>query len=185
MQKGGVRSVPHEQLLMRYTQCIQAKHCKFQEWRKRVVAEGDLCVIAVSSAGLWPHTNRVGLPRILSAVFGIDEQFIGNLQKPEDICVEIKHFETIRRTGGASIETTPFLCRKFELISGLIHDSARPTGWGQQGFDLFISMNNPLARAELPRGFFGLGREYWATPDGEMYSLECTEFSRKGHPMPA
>jgi hypothetical protein len=186
MPKGGARLVPHEQLLMRYTQCIHCKYLKFLRYqRKGIVTDEDRCVIAVSSAGLWPHTKRIGFPRILSAVLGIDEQFIGNLQKPDDSWVEIRHLGIIRRAGGAPIETTPFLCRKYELISGLIHDSARPTGWGQQGSDLFMSMNNPLARAELPRGFFGLGREYWATPDGEMYSLECTEFSQKGQAMPA
>jgi hypothetical protein len=74
--------VPHEQLLMRYTQCIHCKYLKFLRYqRKGIVTDEDRCVIAVSSAGLWPHTKRIGFPRILSAVLGIDEQFIGNLQR--------------------------------------------------------------------------------------------------------
>jgi hypothetical protein len=131
---GRFRTVPIEQILMRYTQVLREKRDQFLGYRQAgVVAEGDRCVIAVSSAALWPHVAGVGLPRILSAVFPIgNERVIVDRGTLEVVRVEHEYRGEVFRSGGAGIPTTEFLTPEYATISGVIHDSARPTGWRQQ-----------------------------------------------------
>jgi hypothetical protein len=130
----------------------------------------------VSSAALWPHVAGVGLPRILSAVFPIgDEHVVVDRDTLDVMRVEHEYRGQIFRAGGAGIPTTAFLTAEYAMISGVIHDSARPTGYGQQGYARLMSANNPTTTAPLPPGYFAFGEEYRSGPDGDGFSLERFE----------
>jgi hypothetical protein len=174
---GRFRPVPIEQILMRYTQVLREKRDQFLGYRQAgVVAEGDRCVIAVSSAALWPHVAGVGLPRILSAVFPIgNERVIVDRDTLAAVRVAHEYRGEVFRAGGAGIATTAFLTPDYAMISGVIHDSARPTGWRRQGYARLMSANNPTTTAPLPSGYFALGEEYRSGPDGDGFSLQRIE----------
>jgi hypothetical protein len=184
---GRFRPVPIEQVLMRYTQALREKRDRFSAYRQEgLVAEGDRCVIAVSSAALWPHLEGVGLPRILSAVFPIGrERVVVDRETFAVVRVEHEYRGEIFRAGGAGIPTTAFLSPEYAMISGLIHDSARPTSLRQQGNARFVSANNPTTTVPLPPGYFGLGEEYRSAPDGDGFSLQRIEHRMDGAPAPA
>jgi hypothetical protein len=184
---GRLRPVPIEQILMRYTQALSQKRDRFLAYRQAgVVTEGDRCVIAVSSAALWPHVEGVGLPRILSAVFPIgNERVVVDRRTFAVVGADHEYRGEVFRVGGAEIPTTAFLSPEYAVISGLIHDSARPTGWRQQGNARFVSANNPIATARLLPGYFGLGEEYCSASDGDGFSLHRIEHRMDGAPAPA
>jgi hypothetical protein len=98
----------------------------------------------VSSAALWPHVAGVGLPRILSAVFPIgNERVIADRGTLAVVRVEHEYRGEVFRAGGAGIPTTAFLTPEYAMISGVIHDSARPTGWRQQGYARLVVCKQP------------------------------------------
>ncbi|KAF0105080.1 MAG: hypothetical protein FD144_989 [Rhodospirillaceae bacterium] len=184
---GGFRATPVEQLLMRYTQALQEKRDRFQNYREAgVVAEGDRCIIAVNSGGLWPYVEGVGLPRILSAVFPIgEEQITIDLTSGSTLSVEYPLRGEVVRANGAPISLTAFLHPSYACISGLISDSARVTGWRQQGNARFVSAANPTATVPLPQACFRLGAEYHYVQDAEGFSLQRVEHQLEGVPTPA
>src|ERR1700722_16652357 len=181
---GRFRPVPIEQILMRYTQVLRDKRDQFLGYRQAgVVAKGDRCVIAVSSAALWPHVASVGLPRILSAVFPIgNERVIINRGTLAVVSVEHEYRGEVFRAGGAGIPTTAFLTPEYAMISGVIHDTARPTGWRQQSYARLVSANNPTTTAPLPPGYFAWGEEYRSEPNGDGFSLRRLDTRMDGSP---
>jgi hypothetical protein len=181
---GRFRPVPIKQILMRYTQALREKRDQFLAYRQAgVVAEGDRCVIAVSSAALWPHVSGVGLPRILSAVFPIGNDRI-TVDRGTLAVVQVEHEYRgeVFRAGGAGISTAAFLTPEYATISGVIHDSARPAGWRQQGYGRFVSASNPTTTAPLPPGYFALGEEYRSGRDRDGFSLRRIEHRMDGAP---
>ena len=182
----GFRATPIDQLLMRYTQALREKRDRFQSYCEAgVVTEGDHCVIAVNSGGMWPHVEGVGLPRILSAVFPIgEEQITIDLDTGATLSVEYPLRNEVIRANGASISLTAFLHPSYAHISGLICDSARVTGWRQQGNGRFVSASNPTTTAPLPEAYFGLGAEYRYLPETEGFSLQRIEHRMEGVPAP-
>lgn len=183
----GFRATPVDQILMRYTQALREKRDRFQSYCEAgVVTEGDRCVIALNTGGMWPHVEGVGLPRILSAVFPIgEEQFTIDLNTGSTLSVEHPLRSEVIRANGAPIALTAFLHPSYACISGLIGDSARVTGWRQQGNARFVSVANPRAMTPLPQAWFMLGTEYRYVPEAEGFSLQQVEHQREGVPTPA
>lgn len=183
----GFRATPVDQILMRYTQALQEKRDRFQNYREAgVVAEEDRCVIAVNSGGLWPYVEGVGLPRILSAVFPIgDEQIAIDLVTGSFLSVEYASRGEVIRANGSPISLTAFLHPSYAGISGLIGDSARVTGWHQQGNARFVSATNPTATQPLPQACFRLGTEYRYVQEAGGFSLQQVEHQMSGEPRSA
>lgn len=183
----GFRATPVEQILMRYTQALQEKCHRFHSYREAgVVSEGDRCVIAVNSGGLWPYVESVGLPRILSAVFPIgEEQVTIDLATASILNIEHPLRGEVIRANGAPISLTAFLNPSYAFVSGLIGDSARVTGWRQQGNARFVSAANPTATTPLPQACFRLGTEYRYVQEAEGFHLLQIEHQMEGVPTPA
>lgn len=184
---GKFRSVPIDQILMRYTQAIREKRDRFRVYRDAgVVNPEDRCVIALNSGGLWPHVEGVGLPRVLNAVYPLgNERVILDNKTGKILRVEREYRGEILRGNGANIPLTAFLDPEYAQISGIIADTARVTGWHQQGNQRFVSVNNPTTTAALPSGFFKLGTEYRGEQNGDGYSLTRKEHEISGVPSGA
>jgi hypothetical protein len=128
----------------------------------------------------------VGLPRVLSAVFPIGKERITLDTKTGKVLgVDHEYRGQILRANGAEIPLTAFLDPEYARISGIICDSARVTGWHQQGNQRFVSLNNPTATASLSLGFFGLGTEYYSERNGDGFTLTKIEREISGIPTGA
>lgn len=183
----GFRPAPVGQILMRYTQALQEKRDRFQSYREAgIVAEEDRCVIAVNSGGLWPYVESVGLPRILSAVFPIGEEQV-TIDSATGSILNIEHplRGEVIRANGAPISLTAFLNPSYAFVSGLIGDSARVTGWRQQGNARFVSAANPTATTPLPHECFRLGTEYRYVQETDGFHFLQVEHQMEGEPTPA
>jgi hypothetical protein len=172
---------------MRYTQAIREKRDRFQAYREAgVVSTHDRCIVALNSGGLWPHVEGVGLPRVLSAVFPIgNERVTLDAKTGKVLRIDHEYRGEILRANGAEIPLTAFLDPEYAQISGIICDSARVTGWRQQGNQRFVSTNNPTATTPLPLGFFGLGTEFRSERNGDGFTLKRHERKISGVPVGA
>lgn len=180
----GFRRVPVEQLLLRYTQRLEEKRLAFESYEADgVVSPQDCRVIAISSCKMWPYVGEVGLPRVLSAVFPIgDEQIVVDRETGEFVRAEHLYRGGVVRRNGALVATDAFLTPQYAHIGGLVHDSARLTGWRNQGFARFGTVNNPLANCPLPEGWFPAGSEYRVEESDEGYRLREIKHDRPGSP---
>lgn len=174
---GRFRAMPADRLLMRYTQAILSKRDRFAAYMAAgVVGPDDLRVIAVSSGGLWPYVGSAGLPHGLSAVIPLGQDHVViDPTTLETVSVAHDRRDEIVRSNGSPISTLGFFSPAFELVSGVIFDSARIGGFNQQHRRRFSSISNPWASARLPPGFFPLGTEFTLTNRGDD-AYELTEF---------
>lgn len=123
---------PIREALLRHTAALKEKRDKFRGYREKgVVGLDDCCVVAMSSGGLHPHVEGVGLPRVVSAVlpFG-DEVVTIDRMSGEVLEVSHEHRPEIRNARDASVATTAFEDPEaYGQISAVLHDSAFISTW--------------------------------------------------------
>ena len=167
---------PIREALLRHTAALKEKRDKFRTYREKgVVAPEDCCVVAMSSGGLHPHVEGVGLPRVVSAVlpFG-DEVVTIDRGSGEVLEVSHEHRPEIRNARDAPVATTAFEDPEaYGLISAVLHDSAFISTWpGDLQPNRWVTVHNPTASAPLPEDLFPWGRRYRAIQaEGEIRLL--------------
>lgn len=160
----GLRPAPIREALLRHTAALKEKRDKFRTYREKgVVAPEDCCVVAMSSGGLHPHVDGVGLPRVVSAVlpFG-DEMVTIDRASGEVLEVSHEHRPEIRNVRDAPVATTAFEDPEaYGQISAVLHDSAFISTWpGDLQGSRWVTVHNPTAVACLPEGQFSWGRRF-------------------------
>ena len=163
----GVRSFPHEAILLRWTTTLDAKWKKYAEYRtKGTVGASDACVIAINGCqlGRFPETRGIS-----QMPFGVESVFpVGPLayrvnrstgKIGEGFISERFHIVNANKS---SVPTTPFLDPRYSGVSALIGCAAERT-YGKP-LDLHV-VHNPRADVPLPLGSLGAKDDEWfATP---------------------
>lgn len=155
---------PIREALLRHTAALKEKRDKFRTYRhKGVVAPDDCCVVAMSSGGLHPHVEGVGLPRVVSAVLPFGDEVVRiDRASGEVLEVSHEHRPEIRNARDAPVATTAFEDPKaYGQISAVLHDSAFISTWpGDLQPTRWVTVHNPTATARLPEDQFPWGRRY-------------------------
>jgi hypothetical protein len=161
---GECQEVPQEQILLRFTQAVDAKWKKYKEYVEKSIIEPDDCYIIAISGCYW-HTpmGDNDIPYIIRAVLPFGTAMVGFGREPDD-SVEggYSYREHIQKQGGAPVSTKMFLNEEYADISAIIHSEENLINIPQPlGKDYFLYLHNPLAKNKLPRGAFKFCKEYW------------------------
>ncbi len=162
----GFQAAPVRQALLRMTSALKEKRDRFRNYLKAgVVGAEDVCVIAMSSGGLYPHAEGVGLPRIVSAVLPFGDEKI-TIDRATGEVVEITHErkEALTKANGSAVPTTAFETpEEYGQISAVLHDTAHLGTWrGDLQPKRWVTVHNPTAKVPLPDDLFGWGARYRA-----------------------
>jgi hypothetical protein len=183
-------SVPHQQILLRWTSAIKDKTDKLVGNVDRnvrgylqsgIVAEDDAYVICVNGCRLrhGPFSALFGVsqfPYAVEAVFPVGP-FQLHIDRRSLKSVGHGYQERLRipKPNGASVPTLAFLDPRYKHVSAVW--AVDFNGGGSIGnHQPSALVYNPNAARPLPRGFLPSGLEYIATPSGEgEFTLSRTE----------
>jgi hypothetical protein len=184
-------SVPHEQILLRWT---SASKDKLEQLDKRIkngiVADGDAYVVAINACMLsryngedfgisqFPYAVETVFPiGPLAVRYELGREDVGN--EPKQVGpVENSHRFSIKNRNKADVSTANFLDPNYQRVSALIGSSSVPH---PTEVHLTTAVHNPLATHPLGIGFLELEDEYYSEEidDGE-YELKWTESTYRG-----
>ncbi|WP_374275943.1 hypothetical protein [Brevundimonas sp.] len=164
--KEGLQPAPIREVLLRKTSALKEKRDRFRHYGETgVVAPEDVCVVAMSSGGLHPHVEGVGLPRIVSAVlpFG-DEQITIDRATGHVVAMTHERRAELTKTNGAVVPTTAFETpEEYGQISAVLHDATYLGTWrGDLQPARWVTVDNPTALVPPPEQLFTWGTRYRA-----------------------
>lgn len=172
-------SVPHEAILLRWTNSLAEKRIQMQKrLGQGVVSACDPYVIAIN---FFLLTNRPGmmdsgisqLPMAVEAVFPIGPLAVQLSRDGKMIGQPTRVFRpSLRKQNGSEVPTDNFLNPEYSGISAVIACS-RIDMLNDRDLGL-VQVYNPLARCPLNRGVLGAASEYWAEEDNQGYILHFT-----------
>ncbi|MFG1384009.1 hypothetical protein [Xanthobacter versatilis] len=158
-----VYTIPHEEILLRWTSVFDAKVQKLKAYReKAIVLPTDAYIIAINGCQLgWMPAAR----GITQMPFGVETVFpFGPLQyaidretgKIEGASISLRFF--INNHNNSAIPTTPFLDPAYAGVSAVLGCAADR----RHGRPLAVHMvHNPLAAVPISHGLFGAGEDEW------------------------
>ncbi|MBB6465850.1 type I restriction enzyme S subunit [Aminobacter lissarensis] len=189
---GNVVSLPHQELLLRWTAAIKEKAQKLLGYAKRdtgdhvagyrgkgIVGERDIYVIAVNArllrgfGGAFPELVGISqFPYAVEATLAVGPlQVQFDRETLKEVGSGHQHRTRIRKPTGAEVPADTFLHPDFAPISAiwavdvdeiLVLGEARP----------MAVVHNPLATSPLPRNFLPAQSEYVATSYQDYYDVE-------------
>jgi hypothetical protein len=169
-----VKTMPHEQMLLRCTSVIADKRKKFAKDRaKGIVGASDCAVIAVNIcrlSDLDSDGNGISqLPLVMEAVFPIGPLAVRMMRegKPDGPMQHTPRF-AIRKINASNVPTGTFLDPCFENVSALVQ------GHQKHMFQeplVLSTVHNPLTSNPLPTGLFNAYQEFVAEEQGEEYHI--------------
>lgn len=169
-----VRTMPADQMLLRWTAAIKEKTAKFRRYAEEAVIDRVDCnVIAINSCRLSDFiTDDHGisqLPFALEAVFPVGPLGIpiSKEGKLDGEPTRIPRF-SIKNANQADVPTDCFLNPENSFISAVLGSNRNHL---LDGNSRITVVHNPLAENPLPRGILGATKEFVAEPEGSDYIL--------------
>ena len=172
----GVRSIPHDGMLLRWTAALKAKKEKLRGYREKgIVAHRDPYVIAVNACRLSSFgTTRgaSGLPLAVEAVFPIGPWEFPILHEEDRLGDPVRSARfSIKNKNGKPVSTDSFLNPAYAGVSAVLGCSTCYA----PGEELeLVVVHNPLAQVvnPLPVGILAAATEYAAERNGNEYVLK-------------
>ncbi len=178
-EHNGVKTMPHEEMLLRWTSAIADKRRKHDlDFKRGVVSRDTPFVIAVNGCRLSRLSDDYGIsqwPFVVEAVFPIGPIEVPfNRDKGELGQARQGRRSSVRKDNGAAVSTDSFLNPDHKYVSALIGCASiyadEDTRKRFAGAPPMFVVNNPLAENPLPPGWLPNSIEYRAekTGDGEV-----------------
>lgn len=164
--------IAEDRIILRLTGAISKK----KEQLSRHVAGGavstsEACIIAVNGWLIPGSGTGLQIPYIVKAVLPIGHRryrFGGEPLRRLDAAYELRR--ELLNSKGATIPTDTFLHREYAIVSGVLFSRASAfVPHASFGSD-FVFVHNPNADSPLPRGWLGVGHEFWVDEDEELRS---------------
>lgn len=167
--KVSVRTMPSEELLLRWTSVLRDKNCQLKRRVKnKVVKPNEPYVVAINSCMLshYPVEDHgiSQLPFVVEAVFPIGPMALP-LTSEGGLAGDAAHTlrYSIAKPTGVHVPTDNFLKPEYSGISAVIGCSRKHM---LDGDPCLIVVHNPLACNSVSTGLFGAQSEYVAQKDG-------------------
>lgn len=172
-----VKQMPHEKMLLRWTNAFETKKGKHDHWLKGGTVKSDQSyVIAISGCRLdrMEILTYIGIsqfPFAVEAVFPVG---------PIQVTIDRDTLETADRRPSyrpiilkkkkVPISTTSFLNPEYADVSALLGSSAGFNAACGQRYQTVV-VHNPLAKNPLPKGILGADDEFVAEDKGDYFEL--------------
>lgn len=154
---------PETEIVMRYTNAVQSKWNKYQDYlRKGMIKPEAIYVIAISDLNFRYPTwlfEDIEPPIIAKALFGIGEPYVSFVVGVENsYSYGIESMPARKKHNGAPVETDLFLNPKYCGISAVL--SSKNVLRTRNPGDDFHIFHNPNAGVKMPHGFIPCGQEW-------------------------
>ncbi|KPB01074.1 hypothetical protein [Ahrensia marina] len=179
-----VSSIPHEQMLLRWTSVLKEKNDKLIGTnskagyiQKGIVKENDAYVVAISSSqlgmGLLTYLGISQFPMAVEAVFPIGpNQVVIDRETMEVSDINHQHRPAIiKPSTGAEINTGNFLDQNYNRVSAIIGTNAGLDAACGCEWPICV-VHNPNASSSAPKEVWGARDEYFATDMGDFFRLD-------------
>ncbi len=168
------RSVPHQEILLRWTGALRYKCQRLQSYRaKGIIEKQDCTVVAINDCRLSDYrpieTGVSGFPFAVEAVFPVGPIAVPislDGQQPGEAIRTTRY--TIRKQNRVDVPTANFLDEGYAGVSALMGSTQRDMLDGKLRMTL---VHNPLARMSLPIEILDASKEYVADHEGDEYFL--------------
>lgn len=166
---GQAQCAPRRQVELRLTSALEKKRKAFERYRQGgLVADRDLCVVAISGARFWAQSATMQWPQAVTAVYPIGDYYFTfdrtTLRRTDS---EFTISGNIPRTRAKPVPRTAFLDDYFCGVSGLIWSRVTLGNFTHKSQD-FCFIHNHAAKPDLrfPRHWFQWAEEYVAEETG-------------------
>jgi hypothetical protein len=170
--------VPDEAFKLRLTAAIREKHRKHHDYlRKGWVQASEPFLIAVNG-GAVPHVYQETFPpRIVSVLFPFGPEAVRFDRRTNTFGEDFFTYQgEVRKKSGPAVPTTFFEQEESRGISAVVYSTVDAFNCGAITGRGLTLIHNPLANSPLPRGFLGVGHEWWR---------EGGQLVRRDHDAPA
>ena len=168
-----LRTVPHREILLRWTAALKEKREKFQKYVENgIIPANEPTVIAINGcrlAYLFPDDNGVSqMPVAIEATFPVGPIAVSISRdgQIDDEATRIPRY-SIEYANRAEVRTDSFLNPLYANVSAVIG----AVKWDMLKPLPLTVLHNPLAVVSLPREIFAATKEYVADDHGEEYLL--------------
>jgi hypothetical protein len=172
---GEAQYSPRRQVELRITSSLLQKRDAFERYRQAgIVADQDICIVAVSLARFWAQSATMTWPQAVTAVYPIGNQRVTFDRATGEITdSDFTVSEDISRVNGSPIPRTCFLHDHFSGVSGLIWSRITIGNFSHRS-PAFSFVHNHAARPELrlARCWFPWAEEYVVEESGD--NIEVT-----------
>ena len=136
---GGAQEAPRREVELRITHAMETKREIFANYKDRgLVAEEDICVIAISGSRFLAQSSSFGMPRAVSAVYPVGDLVVTfDPATGQAVDEGYDYSGEIQRTRGSPIPRIGFWSNRYPQISGLI--------WSRRSIGNFCGQANDLA----------------------------------------
>jgi len=174
-------SLPHEEILQRWTAAIKEKYEKFTKYKNNnIIGSSDVCVIAINGCllrGRFHEFEGISqFPYAFEAVYPVGPvqvTFYKNSSETET--KNSMQFQFIKKKTGSEIEKTFFIEKRSEIISAIWAIDERENYFFERSPSAII--HNAMAKNKLPEGLLPTHDEYVVTESNE---TSCTLLKRPG-----
>jgi hypothetical protein len=180
-----------EQIMLRITSSFTYKAQKLLDYtRKGIIRDSQRAIICISGGWLeglyrFPSYPVGGFPEVVSALLPVGNMVLIINKNDKSITKRTFEFrDSIVKKRHASesqtIKTDYFTDPTYAHISAVVYSYANVTDSvddSNLGRDFFV-IHNPLAKNALPFGSLKCGTEYAVKVDGDLISIETTDYDR-------
>jgi hypothetical protein len=175
-ESGVARSVPDDQMQLRYLAALDEKRKKFDKYKQSsLVGATDPCVIAVNSANMG-ISGELDVHRGVRALFGLGWQ-VAHIDVASRIVLSDtwEHEDHIRKQSATPISKTGFLDATFAGVAAALFSRATPWAVADHGlFCDFVVAHNHNATTRMPLRALPSFQEY-AVEEGALRRFERSE----------
>lgn len=155
-EKAIAQTVPNEQMVLRYLNCISDK-CKNQypRWLERgVVAKKDAFLVAINPKLLGHEYGDTLPPRILQAGYRIGPPYaVIDAKTGKQVDAGYHFRDAIKKAGGENVATGVFMHEEYTMLSGLLCSRVDAANQPNEMAGDFQLAPNPNGRIQLPKSF--------------------------------
>lgn len=165
---------PRRQVELRISSALLEKRQAFERYRQQgLVANNDLCVVAVSGARFHAQSGTVGLPPAVTAVYPLGNEYVTISRETLDVVASgYHHSAEIGRSEATPIPRYAFLHNHFAGVSGLIWSRRTIGNFSAPGQSHdFNFVHNFAADSRFPRGWLDWVEEDVVDEVGELLEL--------------
>lgn len=169
-------SLPTELLILRWTQAIRDKWCRWTAYlADGIVNEADSYVIAVNGCNLGfagLHTTE-DYEVVLRAVFAFGKVRMEWNIETDEVTTTREYTYSIKKLNDSHVPTNMFLDDKYSSVAAIIATNTSPLSvpLGRPHFEFGV-IHNPLAEARLDVGVLDANVEFVPHPEGDGYRLD-------------
>lgn len=169
-----VQDVPVDRMILRITQAVVEKACKYGEWAKKKWFDKDApFIIAINTADLGYPQDYLGIPIIVNALFGLECMVIGPTGSGFTWRASVSK-------GDSQVSVNYFSNGDFDFISGVLFSERTVLDHPDRIGDDCVFVNNPFARNPIDCSFASLFDYRYAEREGD--GVKITKERRNARP---